>query len=409
MLNEAHENFHRAADLLGMDDRTRDRMLTPNRVVKVELITDADDGGILHHEGFRVHHDSSRGPMKGGLRYHPSVDEAHATALAELMTWKTAVVDVPFGGAKGGVNCDPRTLSERELEAITRALVDGLGTMIGPDTDIPAPDMNTDARVMAWIVDQYERHNGYAPGVVTGKPVELGGSLGRSTATGDGLVHILAEALASRRQSFADTRVAIQGFGSVGRAAATALVRRGAKVVAVSDVDGCVAHPGGLDIAALRAHTGEARTVVGFRRGEPLPRDEVLTVDADVLVPAAVEDVITGENADEIRASLIVEGANGPTTPAADRALAERGVTVIPDILANAGGVTVSYLEWVQNAQRMRWGASRVAAELESTMRTAWNAVAQTAGRVDTDLRTAAFVLALERVAAAARLRGLER
>jgi glutamate dehydrogenase (NAD(P)+) len=409
MLHEGHENFHRAADLLGLDDRTRDRMLTPTRVVKVEVITDADDGGVLHHEGFRVHHDGSRGPMKGGLRYHPSVDEAHATALAELMTWKTAVVDVPFGGAKGGVNCDPRALSDRELEAITRALVDGLGSLIGPDTDIPAPDMNTDARVMAWIADQYERHNGYSPGVVTGKPVELGGSLGRSTATGDGLVHVMAQALASREQSFADTRAAIQGFGNVGQATAGALVRRGARVVAVSDVEGCVAHPGGLDIAALLAHTGEARTVVGFGGGEPLPRDQVLTVDAEVLVPAAVEDVITGENADGIRASLIVEGANGPTTPAADRALAERGVIVIPDILANAGGVTVSYLEWVQNAQRMRWGASRVAAELESRMRTAWDAVEASAARVDSDLRTGAFVLALERVAAAARLRGLER
>jgi glutamate dehydrogenase (NAD(P)+) len=398
MLEESHYYFNKAADVLELSDKIRRIALTPFRVVKVEIVTEDDQGQLMHHYGYRVQHNPARGPMKGGLRYHPSVDEDHATALANLMTWKTAVVDVPYGGAKGGIDCDPAMMSERELDGVTRQFVDRIKEIIGPTLDIPAPDVNTNAKVMGWIMDEYSKFNGFSPGVVTGKPLHLFGSEGRDEATGRGVMYVLEEALKARSKSLSGVTVAIQGFGNVGSHAARLIAEQGGKVLAVADHMGGVSNANGLNIPALVEWAAEHRTVKGFPEGDAFEGPEVLTWDVDVLIPAALEDVITEENAGDIRADIVVEAANGPTTPQADEILQERGVLVIPDILANAGGVTVSYFEWAQNIQQFRWELERVNDELSKIMRRSYSAVNAIAKDKNLSLRTAAFVLAIRRV-----------
>jgi len=402
VLDAATHYFHAAADVLGLSSRVREILVTPRRVVKVEVVTEADDGSLLHHIGFRVQHNNARGPFKGGLRYHPSMDEDHAAALAALMTWKTAIVNVPFGGAKGGINCDPAQLSQPELNAITRAFVEQVKEVIGPNLDIPAPDVNTNASVMAWIMDEYSKHCGFSPGVVTGKPVHLFGSLGREEATGRGVMYALREALADQGKTMAGATVALQGFGNVGSHAARLIAEQGGKIVAVADHLGAVARDGGLDVPALVAWAAEQRTVNGFPGGEAFEPTDVITWPADILIPAALEEAITADNAGGVQASLIIEAANGPTTPDADRILGERGITVVPDILANAGGVTVSYFEWAQNVQRFSWEEERITEELEKVMVRAYAAVRDVAKEKAINLRTAAFVLGIRRVGQAA-------
>ena len=398
MLEESHYYFNQAADVLDLSDNIRRIALTPFRVVKVEIVTEDDQGQLMHHIGYRVQHNPARGPMKGGLRYHPSVDEDHTTALANLMTWKTAVVDVPYGGAKGGIDCDPAMMSERELDGVTRQFVSQIKEIIGPTLDIPAPDVNTNAKVMGWIMDEYSKYNGFSPAVVTGKPVHLFGSEGRDEATGRGVMYVLEEALKERSKSLSDVTVAIQGFGNVGSHAARLIAEQGGKILAVADHMGGVSNTDGLDIPALVEWAAEHGTVKGFPDGDVFDGPEVLTWDVDVLIPAALEDVITKENAGDIRADIVVEAANGPTTPQADEILQERGVLVIPDILANAGGVTVSYFEWAQNIQQFRWELERINDELSKIMRRSYAAVNAIVKEKNVSPRTAAFILAIRRV-----------
>jgi glutamate dehydrogenase (NAD(P)+) len=402
MLEASQRYFHRAADVMNLAPKVRDILLTPSRVIKVEIAEEADDGQLMHYIGFRVQHNNARGPCKGGLRYHPTMDEDHASALASLMTWKTAIVDVPFGGAKGGINCDPSQMSRFELERVTRRFVEQCKEMIGPTIDIPAPDVNTNADVMAWIMDEYSRHCGFSPAVVTGKPLHLFGSEGREEATGRGVMYALEEALRDRGQELSGTTIALQGFGNVGSNAARLIAERGGKIVAVADHMGGVANEKGLDVAEMVAWASEHRTVAGFAGGEAIDNSEIITWPADVLIPAALEDAIDEENADQVQAQIIIEAANAPTTPAADTILHDKGVVIVPDILANAGGVTVSYFEWAQNIQQFRWERDRVNDELERRMRRAYAAVREVAGEKDVDLRTAAFVLAIRRVGQAA-------
>ena len=402
MLEASRHYFQKAADALELPPLVREILLTPFRVVKVELVIEGDKGDLRHFLGFRVQHNRARGPLKGGLRYHPSVDEDEATALATLMTWKTAVVDVPFGGAKGGINCDPATLSTRELDTLTRQFVERIKDVIGPTLDIPAPDVNTDGRIMGWIMDEYSKYAGFSPGVVTGKPLQLFGSPGREEATGRGVTVVLEEALAEQKRSLKDVTIALQGFGNVGSHAARLCAARGAKVVAVGDHAGGVTNARGLDVEALAQWTKSNRTVKGFPGGDAFNAPDVLTWEADVLIPAALGDVLTGANAEKIRAGIIVEGANAPTTPEADDIFQRRGITVVPDILANAGGVTVSYFEWVQNIQQFRWQLERVNDELDRTMRRAYADVRGVAQERTVDSRTAAHVLAIQRVGKAA-------
>lgn len=402
MLESTNLFFSQAADFLGLSDQLRDILLTPRRVVRVEIITESDEGELMHHMGYRVQHNTARGPMKGGLRFHPSMDEDHASSLASLMTWKTAIANVPFGGAKGGINCDPSKLSESELNRITTTFVDLIKEIIGPTIDIPAPDVGTNAQVMAWIMDEYSRFYGFNPGVVTGKPVDLFGSLGREEATGRGVMYALEEYLQTDGRKLADVSVVIQGFGNVGSHAARLIAERGGRIVAVSDISGGVANDQGLDIPALIDWVAQHKVVEGFPGADAIDGAAVLTHKCDVLIPAAMEEAITADNAQQIQAEVVVEAANGPTTPEAHDIMTQRDITVIPDILANAGGVTVSYFEWSQNIQQFRWELDKVNRELERTMRKAYGDVAQLAGETGLDLRTAAFVLAIKRVARAA-------
>jgi glutamate dehydrogenase (NAD(P)+) len=402
MLADSHHYFHKSADVLGLADKVRTVLLTPRRIVKVEIAIEREDGELQVYNGYRVQHNMARGPMKGGLRYHPDMDEDHAAALANLMTWKTAVVDVPYGGAKGGINCDPRSMSERDLFGVTVRFVEQMKEVIGPTLDIPAPDVNTNAKVMGWIMHEYSKYAGFSPGVVTGKPLELFGSEGRDAATGRGVMDVLAAALEEQGKSFAEVTVAVQGFGNVGSNAALLIAERGARIVAVADHTGGVSNDKGLDVPALDAWVDEHHGVRGFPGGEAFENTEIITWDADVLVPAALEDSIHKDNAAGVKASIVVEGANAPTTPEADEILNEKGVLVVPDILANAGGVTVSYFEWAQNIQQFKWDEERVNAELDKKMARAYTSVREVAQKYDVDMRTAAFVLAIRRVGKAA-------
>ena len=393
---------------LGLDPTEEVLLKTPSRELRVELVITKDDGSIGNYIAYRVQHDDSRGPFKGGIRFHPEANIDEVRSLASLMTWKTAVLDVPFGGAKGGVQVDPSTLSKRELERLTRRFVDQIHDFIGPQRDIPAPDMNTNAEVMAWFFDQYNKLEGYAPGVVTGKPVSLHGSAGREAATGRGCLYAIREVLDHDGVDLAGTRFAIQGFGNVGYWAAVLLCEQGAKVVAVSDVKGGVYSATGLDIHAVKEHSNQHGTVVGYPQGDDLNNTEVLGVECDVLMPAAIGHVLNRDTASNVRAKYVLEAANGPCTVEGDDILNERGIKVVPDIYANAGGVTVSYFEWTQNVQKFQWDEDVVNARLEERMVRAHKQLRHVMGQYDVNLRTAAFILAIERVRAATRMRGLE-
>ena len=402
MLEAVHCYFHQAADVLDLTPKVRDILFMPARVIKVAFVEEDDAGKLMHFTGFRVQHNNARGPFKGGLRYHPTMNEDHVSALANLMTWKTAIVDVPYGGAKGGIDCDPSQMSRFEVERITRRFVERMKEVIGPAIDILAPDVNTNADVMAWIMDEYSRYHGFSPAVVTGKPLHLFGSEGREEATGRGVVYALEEALRDRGEELAGTTVAMQGFGNVGSNAARLIAEHGGKIVAVADHMGGVSNAAGLDIPALLAWASEHRTVAGFPGGDAIDGSEIITWPADVLIPAALEDAIDENNASDVRARIVVEAANAPTTPKAAGILHDNDVLVVPDILANAGGVTVSYFEWVQNIQRFRWELDQINAKLEKIMRRAYASVRDVAKQKNCDLRTAAFVVAIQRVGRAA-------
>lgn len=400
--------FRRAARIMDLSPRIEEFLSRPQREVKVRLSLEMDNGEVRSFTGFRVQHNNARGPYKGGLRYHPDVDAGEVEALAALMTWKTAVVDVPYGGAKGGIAVDPSVLSERERERLTRKLVDNIHPFIGEDIDIPAPDVNTNAQTMAWIFDQYSKYHGHTPGVVTGKPVDLYGSRGREAATGTGVVFTGREALNELGLPREGTRYAIQGFGNVGSHAARIFHADGGKLVAVSDVRGGIMNPEGFDVPALLEHVRRTGSVVDFAGAtRAITNEELFTLDVDVLVPAALGGVINRDIAKEVRARVILEAANGPTTPEADDLLHERGVMVVPDILCNAGGVTVSYFEWAQNIQQFRWDEARITSELEKVMQESWARVADVARSRQVSLRTAAFLVAIGRVGKATVMRGI--
>ncbi|MFQ5553781.1 MAG: Glu/Leu/Phe/Val dehydrogenase dimerization domain-containing protein [Acidimicrobiia bacterium] len=395
----------RAAESLDLGSRLKRQLVTPRREIRFECTLPLDSGEIATFVDYRVQHDDARGPMKGGIRFNPAVDHEEVTALASLMTWKTAVAGLPYGGAKGGIGCDPRQLSRRELQQLTRIWVDQLHDVLGPNLDVPAPDLGTNAQTMAWVADQYATHHGWTPAVVTGKPIELGGSLGREAATGRGVTEVTEMVLADRGSTLEGKTIVIQGFGNVGSWAASLLAERGALIVAVSDVSGAVRNREGIDVAALRDHVAQTDGVASFEGGEAFPADEALLEPCDVLIPAAVEGVLTSVNAGDVRTRIIIEAANGPTTPEADETFRSRGITVIPDIFANAGGVTVSYFEWIQNIQQQPWTEPRVNDELRTRLSAAYAALKEQAGGTGGDLRAAAYELALGRVAHATRLR----
>ncbi len=407
-LVDARRQLADAVRLLGLDRGTFDLLATPRRELTVSIPLRRDDGSVEVITGHRVQHNYSRGPAKGGLRYSPQVDLDEVRALAMWMTWKCALLDVPYGGAKGGVAIDPRRYSTAELERVTRRYTSEISPLIGPEHDIPAPDIGTDEQTMAWMMDTYSVGCGNTVlGVVTGKPISLGGSLGRASATSRGVVHVALEALRHLGLDPAGSSAAVQGFGKVGRGAARFLADAGVTVRAVSDQYGGVHHADGLDVAALEAHVDETGSVVGFAGAEPIDNADLLELDVDLLVPAAVEGVIHGDNAERVRARLVVEGANGPTTAEADAVLAKRGITVVPDILANAGGVIVSYFEWVQANQAYWWTEDEVEGRLADRMTTAWKHVLEHAQDGDLTLRAAATSLAVKRVARAHVQRGL--
>ncbi|MCC6521508.1 MAG: glutamate dehydrogenase [Polyangiaceae bacterium] len=397
--------FGRAARVLALGSDDQKLLETPARELRVECNVRMDDGSVATFIGYRVQHDNSRGPYKGGLRFHPSVDIDEVRALASLMTWKTAVVGVPFGGAKGGIAVDPGKLGMRELERLTRRFTQGIQDLIGDDKDIPAPDVNTNAQVMAWLMDEYARSHGFHPGVVTGKPVELFGSLGRDEATGRGVVIATEAYLRSVGRGLAGTTFVVQGFGNVGSHTARIVHELGGKVVGIGDHTGAFHDPAGLDVPGALAHAARERSLAGWG-GPSIPPKELLLQPCDVLVPAALGGVIDADVAKELRAGLVVEGANAPTTPEGDEVLGARGIAVLPDIYANAGGVTVSYFEWVQNIQHFYWEAERVRAELDKTMRQAFAGLVATRQAHRVDWRTAAFVQAIARVHRASELRG---
>jgi glutamate dehydrogenase (NAD(P)+) len=407
-LEAALAQFDAAAEHLQLDPELRAILRLPKRELTVHFPVRLDDGRTRLVTGFRVQHNVARGPAKGGLRYHPSTDLDDVRALAMWMTWKCALVDVPFGGAKGGVAIDPSRLSTRELEAVTRRFATELEGIIGPDSDIPAPDVGTNQQTMAWIMDTVSMHRGYSvPGVVTGKPLSIGGSAGRSDATGQGVAHSIEHA--ARRVGFglAGARVAVQGFGNVGEATTRLLAGAGARVVAVTDVGGGVRNDGGLDVAMLKRHLQEHGTIAGAPGTSPIDNDELFGLEVDVLVPAALEGQITARNAGVVRARILAEAANGPTVPEADPILAANGVVVIPDILCNAGGVVVSYFEWAQNRAALAWTADEVNGRLRRQMLAAADAVWDRAAVDGISLRLAANAIAVERVADATRSRGL--
>lgn len=406
---DALRYFGDAARVMDVGDNIERLLSTPSRQMKVEVAIERDDGSIGVYDGYRVQHNCARGPFKGGIRYHPEADEDEVKALASLMTWKTAVVGIPYGGGKGGISVDPRKLSQSELQRLTRKFVDQIHFIIGPSVDIPAPDVNTNAQTMAWIADQYSKYHGYEPGVVTGKPVELNGSKGRTEATGRGVALTSRWALADAGIDVEGARFALQGFGNVGSWAAKILSGWGAKLVAVGDHGGYLENPEGFDVDALIAHVNKNpnRSVAGFPGADASSVEALFGADVELLIPAALGGVITEDVAKSVRAKVISEGANGPTTPDAHRQLVKQGVTVVPDILANAGGVTVSYFEWVQNTQRFYWEEKEVNQKLEGIMRKAYDAVTSLATNKKLDHRTSAFILAIREVGKATVMRGL--
>lgn len=408
-LEMVNANIRHAAKVLELGPRVEKLILNPNREVKVEVVIELDNGDIATFTGYRVQHNDARGPMKGGLRYHPTVDAEDVTALASLMTWKTAVVGIPYGGAKGGINCDPATLSPRELERVTRKFIAHIREIIGPNVDIPAPDVNTNAQVMAWVMDEYSRFYGFSPAVVTGKPLDLHGSVGREEATGRGVAFVTADFFAERGRSLQGARVVIQGFGNVGSFVALFLQQAGANIIAVSDISGGVSRADGLPIPALIDYVRKNQgTVQGFREAEAVTQDAIFTIPCDVFIPAALGGVLTKERAEALHTEVVIEAANAPTTLEGDEILQRRGIPVIPDILVNAGGVTVSYFEWVQNVQQFRWDGERVNTELQMLMAKAYRDVARLVKSRQLSWRAATYVLALERVAKATLMRGVQ-
>lgn len=393
---------------LGLDPTMEHMLKTPAREVRVELVITMDDGSVGNFIGYRVQHDNARGPFKGGLRYAKSVNRDEVQSLASLMSWKTALIDVPYGGAKGGIQVDPRNLSLEERERLTRRFVETIHEFIGPTTDIPAPDMNTDGQVMAWLFDEYTNFHGFEPAVVTGKPVDVHGSVGRDAATGRGCMFALREVLNHDGESLGNTEIAIQGFGNVGSWAARLLHEKGASIVAVSDVTGGYYDPTGLDIPVVYQHAAAEGDLETFDGATSITNEQLLALDCDVLMPAAIGHVLTEENADDVQADYVLEGANGPTTYEADKILQDRGVTCIPDIFANAGGVTVSYFEWAQNIQHFRWSEQEINRQLEERFVDAHEALRETMAEFDVSMRTAAFVNAIDRVRKATEMRGLQ-
>ena len=400
--------FDRAAELLDLEPGLYKVLRNPEKQIIISIPVLKDNGEVEVFTGYRVLYNTSRGPAKGGIRFDLQVTLEEVKALAAWMTWKCAVVNIPFGGAKGGVVCDPHNMSTGELEKLTRRYTAGIINILGPDSDVPAPDVNTNERVMAWIMDTYSMHVGHTTtAVVTGKPIEMGGSLGRREATGRGCMIVTKEALAHLGMPVAGTTVAVQGFGNVGSVAAQLLHREGCKVVAIGDRSVSIYDPNGIDVDDAIAHVQKNRSLDGYARGEVISGADLLTLDVDVLVPAALENVITTKNAGQIRARIICEGANGPTTAAADSILEENGVFVIPDILANAGGVTVSYFEWVQDRGGYFWTEQLVNDRLRDIMVNSFNDVLALSKQHKVNMRTAAYMLSISRVAAVHRLRGI--
>jgi glutamate dehydrogenase (NAD(P)+) len=399
--------FEQAANCLDLSENVRTLMITPDREVRVEVVIELDSGKIGNFIGYRVQHDNARGPFKGGLRYHPTVDVDEARSLASLMTWKTALVDLPFGGAKGGINCDPNKLSRGEMERLTRKFIEKIHDMIGPHKDIPAPDVGTDAQVMAWIMNEYGKYEGFQPACVTGKPVEFHGSAGREAATGFGVAIVAREMLGRLKRTITGTSFAIQGYGNVGSHTARCLAQMGGKIIGVSDAYGAVVNPEGIDITELDKHVAISRKIVGFKGGEPITNEQLLTMPVDVLIPAALGGVFDREMAKAVTAPVIVEAANGPTWPEADEIFKARDILVVPDVLANAGGVIVSYFEWVQNLQHFRWPLEQIQREQELKLVEAFREVYDLAHRKNVTMRVAAFMKAISRVGRARVLGGM--
>ena len=398
--------FDQAAERLGLAEGRREMLRRPWRELQVQVPVRMDDGQINVYNGFRIQHNGARGPYKGGVRYHPEADQDEVRALAALMTWKTALMNLPFGGAKGGVQVDPTELSNEELNRLTRRYTINIVHLLAPNRDIPAPDMGTNSQTMAWMMDAYGQIHGHSPACVTGKPVEIGGSLGREAATGRGVSYLISQAANDMGMNPDGARIVIQGFGNVGTWTAKLLQEYGCKVVGVSGVQGGVYNSNGLDIAALLEHQNQSGVVPGFAGGDNITNAELLELECDVLVPAAIGNVVTAENAPKLKTKLIVEAANHPLTPEADDILAERGIRVMPDILVNAGGVIVSYFEWTQNLQEFRWEESHVNEELIKIMARAYGEVREKAQTEGITHRQAAFHIGVERVARAVELRG---
>jgi glutamate dehydrogenase (NAD(P)+) len=404
----AMRQFDIAAEKCGLEPGLREVLRRPRRALSLSLPVKMDDGTIRVFDGYRVQHSSARGPCKGGIRYHPDVTFDEVKALAAWMTWKCAIVNLPFGGAKGGIVCDPRKMSKDELERLTRRYAYEISPIIGPDKDIPAPDVYTDSQVMAWIMDTYSMtHGSSAPGVVTGKPLFLGGSFGRNEATARGCLFVIRSACEITGIKLNRATVAIQGFGNAGSIAAELIAAGGSTIIAVSDSRGGILNRAGLNVPELLAHKAKTGSVVGFPNSNPISSEAVLELQCDILIPAAMENQITLENVDHIQARIIAEAANGPTTPDADVILHQRGVLVIPDILANAGGVTVSYFEWVQDLQELFWDEDDVNRRLERVMVKAFIDVHASAKKYNVDMRTGAYIVGIERVANAMRTRGI--
>ncbi|KAL5551310.1 hypothetical protein UlMin_001486 [Ulmus minor] len=407
-LQATNRNFIRASRLLGLDSKLERSLLIPFREIKVECTIPKDDGTLVSYVGFRVQHDNARGPMKGGIRYHPEVDPDEVNALAQLMTWKTAVANIPYGGAKGGIGCNPRELSMSEQERLTRVFTQRIHDLIGINRDVPAPDMGTNAQTMAWIFDEYSKFHGHSPAIVTGKPIDLGGSLGREAATGLGVVFGTEALLAEYGKSISNMKFVIQGFGNVGSYAAKFIYERGGKVVAVSDISGAIKNPNGIDIPALLKHKKGNASLKEFQGGDVMDPKDLLVHECDVLIPCALGGVLNKENAGGVKAKFIVEAANHPTDPEADEILSKKGVIILPDIYANSGGVTVSYFEWVQNIQGFMWEEETVNKVLHKYMKKAFDDIKAMCKIHDCNLRMGAFTLGVNRVARATMLRGWE-
>ena len=404
--DEVNVFFDRAADRLGMADGVREMLRSPWRELRVTVPVRMDNGEIEVFTGYRIQHNGARGPYKGGVRFHPDADVEEVRALASLMTWKTALVEIPFGGAKGGVQCDPLTMSNGELNRLTRRYTQNIEHLLGVNRDIPAPDLGTNAQTMAWMMDAYGQIHGHTPGIVTGKPVELGGSVGRDSATGRGAIYVTTEMAKDMNMDPAGARIVVQGFGQVGSWAARIAAEQGCTVIAVSDVDGGTFNSQGLDVEALVKLKDEGGNVQNFKGGESISNNDLLELDCDILIPAAIDRVVHADNAPRVKAKVIIEAANHPLTPEADDILNDRGIRIVPDILVNAGGVIVSYFEWTQNLYQHTWDMDRVNDELSKIMTRAFTSVKDRVQAEGVTYREAAFLIGLERVAHVAELRG---